>query len=161
MVAYTKPPNGIALLGPVPCAHIAEALVTCKQQGRVAFGTAIKGLFIDKDGVTPLILSGLRVLIHASQTDGGKPETRKFFKGPKATYQGTFIRWRDANNAGKHPDPAVRPVSTGDDTPFMGFYEVADLAPCDVPFSLLKHRNSGARVNAPLRRPWLVIDTAT
>jgi hypothetical protein len=151
----------MALLGPVPCAHIAGALEAGQTHGRVAFGTMLKELFVDSTSDAPLVPQGLRVLIYVSKTGIEQPFAAQFFAGPCATFEGTFLRWRNADQkTGRHPDPSVRPISTEPDSAWMGFYEVADLCPCTVPLTSFRWVGSGRRVESAPRRPGLVRDIA-
>jgi len=148
-----------ALLAPVPCAHMAEALVTCQRRGLVAFGTMKKTIFISREHRTPLLPCGARVLIYVSGTGVHDPTASQFLKGLVASYRGTFQGWRDADpETGQHPDPSGRPLSTGSDGAWLGFYEISDLAPCHVPLRLLRWARNGKHVKSPPYGPDLVID---
>lgn len=149
--------HSLALLAPVPCVHMEAALQACRDTGLVAFGTGKKSLFVDLDEC-PLIGPGLPVLVYVSQTGitTGKEAGASYLRGPIVSYEGTFAKWRAADRQGRHPDQAVRPITTGDDTAWMGFFEVADLQPCKVPLSALTWNSGGKSVTSPPRGPDLV-----
>jgi hypothetical protein len=137
-----------------------EALATSKDKGRVAFGTMKKALFVDKDD-TPRLSSGLRVLIYVSKTGAENSKAAVYFKGPVVSYQGTFLQWQNPHpKTGQHPDPTVRPISAETDTAWMGFFEVENLTPCNVPLSTLHWPGSGNPIKSPPLGPDLVIEAA-
>jgi hypothetical protein len=112
---------GVGLLAAVPCIHLNAALETCRQRGRVAFASDAKELFLrlEKEG----LCSGLATLVYASRPELGHDG---LFVDKFAAFRGTLVRWVDANNQGKHPDPMVRPVTTESDGPVWGFWELSD-----------------------------------
>lgn len=94
---------------------------------------------------------------YASRPELGSPE---LFKGPVASARATFLGWTPADRrTGRHPEhDAVRPVSTGDDSPFMGFWEVAGLhrMPAAVALARLRHLATGKPVKSAPLGPTLV-----
>jgi len=62
---------GIGLLAPVPWVHLASAMATCKQHGKVAFGSAADAIF-EHRGRPINQHAGCRVLIYATRPDLGE-----------------------------------------------------------------------------------------
>ena len=143
------------LLAPVPCLHLPSAMETCAIQGRVAFATQKAELFEADTALTPA--SGWNVLIYASRPDLGVPQGYRN-RVSRVSFSAVFVAWVRADRHGRHPNPSVRPVSTEDDTPVMGFWEIADLQPLDqlVPLTTFRTAANGRRVNREPRGPIIV-----
>jgi len=123
------------ILAPVPCVHLASAIATCAQHGRVAFGSNAVDVF-ERD-LEPLPWAGCRVLIYGSRPELHGGEFKSFHRPGFVTYSATFVAWVRANPDGRHPDPQLRPISTQDnDTAVIGFWEVADLVRLATPIAL-------------------------
>ncbi len=118
------------LLCPVPCDIIEDALHACRAHGRVAFGSQMVEMFYDPKTQEQLIKEGRAVYIYVSST-GGKFDKKSLthFTPDKVTYIATYLKWSEADDRGKHKNPAIRPKSALTDTAVIGFWEVADLQP--------------------------------
>ena len=109
---------------------------------------------VGQDETEPPIWNGLRLLIYVSMSGIGTAfdgTASAFLKGAIASFEGVFLRWQDADRHGRHPNPAVRPISTQDDDAWMGFYEVTDLKSCHVPSSVapLGRKRAAGWIEAP------------
>ena len=112
-----------AILAPVPCVHLVGALEVIGQHGVVAFGSQAGFFFLNKDRESKFP-ARTNFLITASRPELGHDE---FYNHGFVTFRGNFVRWTPANSRGEHPKPELRPISTQRDTPFQGFWEVANL----------------------------------
>ena len=115
---------GIGVLAPVPAIFMKAAQVTCAVQGRVAFGSEAWDVF---SRTNKIYGSGIPVLICPTAHHGDPDHiARPGYATFRATYLGTT-----SAQAGKHPNPAIRPAATiagaGADTRWSFFWEVSDL----------------------------------
>src|SRR6266436_1099275 len=144
-----------AILAPVPCLHIFDALKTCAKHGTVAFGSQADFFFQDEHKKCRFP-TGTKVLITAT-----RPELAhsNFYKFGTANFRAAFVQWTKANDAGENPSPQLRPLSTIRDTPFFGFWEVSGLEEVihPIPFQKLFAANSGQSVQTVPRGPIEVI----
>jgi hypothetical protein len=138
---------GIALLAPVPCVHLKDALATCAARGKVAFGTGCWQLFHEIDQQYG---ADLPVLIYASV---GDRRYEDFHEPGRATLAGRLLGYRVAVR-GLHPDPTCRPPSTLKmDTPTWAcFWEAADLAPLAKPDQVPLRKLTALGQKTPLER---------
>jgi hypothetical protein len=111
---------GIAILAPVPAILLKSATDTCAAVGRVAFGTEAWEFFAK---VNEEYCEGLPVLVYATPRYG---DPDKLCDPGKVTFRGVYLGLTRAQ-AGKHPNPAVRPSATINDTDWACFWEVSDL----------------------------------
>jgi hypothetical protein len=147
----------LALLAPVPCCHLGSALHSehgFKPDERVAFGSNAIDVFM-RDG-QPALPSGLPVLVYASRPEFG--DEAHLFKGRAVGVQARYIKWQPADNRGRHPDKAVRPLSTELDGPAFGFWEITDLRKMAVirSVNLLRYWGNQKRIEDKPRQPRLV-----
>jgi hypothetical protein len=95
----------VALLAPIPLAHLRDALAVCEAQGRVAFGSRAWEIFRELDeerGEAPV-----DAFIYASHD----PDSELF----EISWRGRYSRQVPAKNGG-HPDGMrFRPASTSTD----------------------------------------------
>jgi hypothetical protein len=115
---------GVGIFAPVPASILRSALDTCTQVGRVAFGSNAWELFDKADREYG---QGLPVLIYPTHHYG---DPDKLCAPGYAPFRGTYIGMVPAK-AGKHPNPAVRPLATIEgnsvDTAWTLFWEIGDL----------------------------------
>jgi hypothetical protein len=115
---------GVGILAPVPATILLSAMQTCAEAGRVAFGSNAWELF---DKANREYGEGLPVMIYPTRPDD---DPDKLCVPGFATFRGTYLCTTPAK-AGKHPNPAVRPLATiqgpSADTAWALFWEVADL----------------------------------
>jgi hypothetical protein len=158
-----------ALLCPVRCEHMDHALATCDRENKVAFGSNMQKLFYDLRAAPAdrqRVPKGTRVLIFITAGGNEGEALRKYYEeitGGCASYEATYVRWRCANAAGKHPEPKYRPASAYDtDTAYRGFWEVSDLRKLTTPimFSELSGYDTKTKVTRTPRRPMRVDDRA-
>jgi hypothetical protein len=128
-----------AILAPVPCVHISTGLDTCQRYGRVAFGSDAERVFVGAGGKSK-ISQGTKFFIIATRPQYG---CAHLHSPGNATFEAEFVQWV-AGIQGKHPNENLRPVSTGDDTDFRGFWEVTALK------ALAKHIPFSSFLNCPL-----------
>lgn len=162
VIEGVKVMNGkTALLCPVPCVHMDDAIATTAARRRVAFGSQVEEMFYDVEAKKQLLQEGLRVLIYVSQTGDFNDAARRHDAG-RISYEATYLCWSRADDQGKHCDPTVRPVGAhGFDTAFMGFWEVSGLKRLEQPKFLSDIRtDSSGKITSIPRRPMLVRDQA-
>ena len=115
---------GVGILAPVPAIILMSAVKTCAATGRVAFGSDAWTLF---DKANRQYGEGLPVLIYPTQHYG---DPAKLCAPGYVTLWGTYLGMTLAK-AGKHPNPAMRPLATIEqhsaDTAWAVFWEVGDL----------------------------------
>jgi len=115
---------GVGILAPVPATILVSAVETCAEIGRVAFGSNVWELFAKTDQEYG---EGLPVLIYPTHHYG---DPDKLCAPGYATFRGTYLSMIPAR-AGKHPNPAVRPLATIEehsaDTAWALFWEVGNL----------------------------------
>jgi hypothetical protein len=115
---------GVGILAPVPATILVSAVETCAEIGRVAFGSNAWELFTKIDQEYG---DGLPVLIYPTHHYG---DPDKLCAPGLATFRGTYLAITPAK-AGKHPNPAVRPLVTIEehsaDTAWAIFWEVGNL----------------------------------
>lgn len=93
----------VAILAPVPAELIQSAIGVCADHGRVAFGTNAFDVFskVEEDyGVA------LPVLIYPT-VHYGDPD--KVSRPGYACFHARFLRLKQADRNGKHPDGSLRP----------------------------------------------------
>lgn len=115
---------GICLLAPVPAILLRSAMVTCRAQGRVAFGTNAISPF---DRIEAEFGPGIPVII-VPTLNSGDPDGFS-----RRTFGARYFGYVKGNKrTGLHPNPELRPervfVPKDPDTPAIGYWEVADLA---------------------------------
>jgi hypothetical protein len=105
-----------ALLCPVPCEHMDDALKTCEGEGKVAFGSQLQEMFYDPNAAEAdrqKIKPGTRVLICVTRSGNETDAFRKYVKeitGNCASYEATYVQWQTATSArGTHPERRYRP----------------------------------------------------
>ncbi len=126
-----------ALLCPVPCGHMDDAIETCHAQRRVAFGSDREEMFYDATKDEQRIKEGTHVLIYVSQSGDHDGAAKKHGAG-RVTYDATYLGWKRADSQGKHSEPLLRPALAHDtDTAVRGFWEVS-------------HGGAGAATPTPL-----------
>jgi len=113
----------VALLAPVPLEHLEDGQITCKDYGKVAFGTRAWEVFRKLDAIrngTPV-----NVYIYASQN----PDCDRL----EVSWLGRYVNFQPAEN-GRHPNPLFRPPSTHEEdrffdlkTAYVGFWELDQL----------------------------------
>jgi hypothetical protein len=111
---------GVGILAPVPAILLKSATETCAAVGRVAFGTEAWEFFAK---VNEEYGQGLPVLIYPTPRYG---DPDKLCDPGKVAFCGVYLGLTPAR-AGKHPNPAVRPSATINDTGWTCFWEVSDL----------------------------------
>ena len=126
-----------ALLTVVPEEHLISGLETCKESGKVTYGTdAISVLSTFQNLLNSNLTADL--FIYASYAGGAAY--------PKTTFQARFEDWLPAMNNGTAPSQYAkyRPSSTKDDGPWQSFYIVSGLKilPSPLDIRLLKARGS-------------------
>ena len=149
-----------ALLCPVPCGHMDDALLTFNAQKRVAFGSDREEMFYDPIAGKQRLPKGTHVLIFVSQT-GDRDGAAKRHNVGRIAYDATYLGWERANNQGKHREPIFRPASAHEtDTEVRGFWEVSNLRrlPHPLTLSALRTHMTNGKVIASPRRPMFVND---
>lgn len=151
---------GRELLAPVPCRHLSGALETSRIVGRVAFASNRWEVF---EGAGVCVEVGWTVVIYASRPELG--DLDHLFVPARASLVGTFVGWVRADpRSGRHPNPSVRPVSTGTDIPVIGFWEVRDLQRLthdqSIPLSRFRTATNNRRVSQPPLGPTIVQRTS-
>jgi hypothetical protein len=149
----------LAILAPVPCIHLASALKMAAVGGaRIAFGTNAATFFEgDMQPGELAIPPGTPVLIYASRPEFGAAHLAP--RGLDYGFVATLVDWRRADRRGRHPEhEQVRPLSTDDDGPAIGFWEVETLAklPSAVPLGALRSNATMKPITTPPRGPMLV-----
>jgi hypothetical protein len=124
---------------------------------RVAFASDAVAVFENQDH-TPKDFSGYRVLLYATKPQHGAAE---LFVPEKASFEGIFVGWVRADPQGRHHDPSVRPLTTIEDGPVIGFWEIAELTRLAkeqyVPLSSMYPLGTGKPLKGTaVRRPLLV-----
>lgn len=147
-----------------------HALATCDRETKVAFGSNTQNMFYDPHAAPAdrqRIPTGTRVLICVTGGGNTGEAFRKFYKEITdrcASYEATYVEWRCANAAGKHPEPLYRPASAyNTDTAFRGYWEVSDLRKLTTPikFSELVGYDTKTKVTRTPHRPMRVDDRAS
>ena len=115
---------GVGILVPVPAVHLKSALTTCKQMGRVAFGSNDTKLF---ERASEEYGEGLPLLIYPTQQP---PDSEKLSDPGFISFRGSYVGTISAVD-GKHPKQSNRPSSTVEessaDAEWEMFWEIADL----------------------------------
>lgn len=115
---------GIGILAPVPATILRSAQVACDAQGRVAFGSKAWELF---NKIDTEYGQNIPVLIYPTPNHG---DPDRLCDPGFATFRGNYLGTKLAQ-AGKHPDPSVRPMVTVEgpeiDTQWAFFWEVSNL----------------------------------
>ncbi len=101
-----------AILAPVPCLHIFDALKTCAKHGTVAFGSQAD-FFLQDEHKKCRFPTGTKVLITATRPELGHSN---FYKFGTANFRAAFVQWTKANDDGEHPSPQLRPLCSISDS---------------------------------------------
>ena len=127
--------NEFAILTPVPLRHLESGLETCREHGKVAFGSMGCEFFRNVDSKRGD--KDVSAFIYASLVEQSI--------GAKASWQAIYTGYVNALQ-GKHPEGGkYRPETTNSDGDWNVFWEVRDLRPLPQPIEISSLRGHGKK----------------
>jgi hypothetical protein len=132
-----KPKADVALLAPVPKEHLLSGLEQCRAEGFVAFGTDAGMVLAEFKHLVDNEHSA-DILFYASHASTSGL--------PQATFRGRFVDYEGAvGGKAKSGWAKYRPVSTGGDTNWSGFYLVREIYPLEITIPIASLRKRGKK----------------